>query len=262
MAQHNLKKAALAVAFSFAAGGALAQTGVNSPSQVNKSGSASTASSQPPLTDAGGANSRSKGPATASGKSGALAHGDRKFVEDAAKDGLAEVELGKLASSKATNDQVKQFAQRMVTDHGKANDELKSLASAKDVDVPASTDRKHQKELDKMSKADASRFDREYMEHMVKEHKKDVKEFEKQAKHAKDPELKAFAEKTLPTLHDHLQLAQSTYDAVKHGGKTASNAGPGTSNPGAITGNTTGRMSSSNTATGGNASSNGTKSDR
>lgn len=203
MAQYKLQKTALAVALSIAAAGAFAQTGVNSPSRA-----------QPPLTDAGGANSHAP-----HGKNGVLAHGDRKFVEEAAEGGMLEVELGNYAASHASNEQVKQFGKRMATDHAKANDELKALASSKDVQVPAAMDKKHEKDIAKFEKMDAAKFDREYMQHMVKDHKKDVKEFEKQAKHAKDPDLKAFAEKTLPTLQDHLKLAETTYDAVKASGK-------------------------------------------
>jgi putative membrane protein len=169
--------------------------------------------------------------ASKSSQSTNVASGDRKFVENAAIDGMAEVELGKLAASKATNDGVKKFAQRMVTDHSKANDELKQVASGKGIQIPASVDKKHQKDLDEMQKEDAKKFDHEYMEMMVKEHKKDVSEFEKQSKNAKDPDIKAFAAKTLPTLKEHLQMAQSTQAALKggggaaHSGSTAGNTG-------------------------------------
>jgi len=146
-------------------------------------------------------------------------------------DGMAEVEMGRMAASKATDAQVKQFAQRMVTDHSKANDELKQLASNKGMQLPSSVDKKHQKESDDMQKKDAKKFDREYMEHMVKEHKKDVSEFEKQARSAKDPDVKAFASKTLPTLKEHLAMAQQIEASVKggggaaHSGSTAGNTG-------------------------------------
>jgi putative membrane protein len=153
-------------------------------------------------------------------KTSTLSHADRKFIEEAAAGGMLEVELGNYAAAHATSDPVKQFGQRMAADHSKANDELKSLASSKGIDLPASPDRKTQKEVAKYEKEKQARFDHEYMEHMVKDHKKDVKEFEKEAKNAKDPDLKAFAEKTLPTLQEHLRLAQSTYDTVKGSGKT------------------------------------------
>ncbi len=146
---------------------------------------------------------------------------ERKFMENAAIDGMAEVEMGRMAASKATDAQVKQFAQRMVTDHSKAGDELKKLASTKGVQLPASVDKKHQKEMDDFQKKDAKKFDRDYMEMMVKEHRKDVSEFEKQSRSAKDPDVKAFASKTLPTLKEHLAMAQQIEAAVKGGGGAA-----------------------------------------
>lgn len=146
----------------------------------------------------------------------ALPRGDQNFVMEAAKGGLAEVELGNLAKEKAQNQQVKDFASRMVEDHSKANDELKTIASSKGVQLPATVDKSTQKEKDKLSKLSGAKFDREYMSHMVKDHKKDVKEFSKEAKAAKDTEVKNFASTTLPTLQEHLQMAQSTEQAVKN----------------------------------------------
>ena len=158
----------------------------------------------------------------ASANGSSLAHADAKFVEKAAKGGLAEVQLGQLAAQKAQSDDVKKFAQRMVDDHGKANDELKKVAEGKNIMLPTALDKKDQKLLDKLGKLDGARFDREYMEHMVKDHKKDVKEFQHEAKHGKDADVKGFAENTLPTLQDHLQLAQAAEKAAKGEKKTAS----------------------------------------
>jgi len=141
-----------------------------------------------------------------------LAHGDASFVKKAGADGMTEVELGKLAQQKASSDAVKQFGKRMEDDHSKANDKLKSLASAKGVELPA-PDKKDVSKLQDKSGAD---FDRDYMKHMVSDHKKDISAFEKAAK-SKDPEVKAFASETLPTLQEHYKLAQQTYDSVKSG---------------------------------------------
>ncbi|HUQ28860.1 MAG TPA: DUF4142 domain-containing protein [Usitatibacter sp.] len=220
---HNCKKTALAAALlslGFTVG-AFAQ-GTAAPS---KSG-----------TDSKAQQSTSK-----SGSSN-LSADDRKFVEKAAIDGMAEVELGKLAASKASNDQVKQFAQRMVADHTKANDELKSVAGNKGIQLPASVDKKHQKDMDHMQTKDAKKFDHEYMEMMVKEHKKDVSEFQKRSRSGKDADIKAFAAKTLPTLKEHLQMAQSTQAALKGGG--------GAARSGSTAGNTGGTASSGSTASG------------
>ena len=153
------------------------------------------------------------GGAAASGAA-AMSHGDKKFVEDAAAGGMAEVEMGKLAEQKATNPQVKQFGSRMVQDHGKANDELKSLASSKGVRVPAALPKSKQADVDKMGKLAGADFDKAYMKHMVDDHKHDVSMFEKQSKSGQDSDLKAWAAKTLPTLREHQQLAQTTNASV------------------------------------------------
>jgi len=144
-----------------------------------------------------------------------LARGDRKFIEEAAMGGIAEVELGKLAQIKASNDQVKQFGARMAEDHAKANDELKQLAQIKGFDVPAAPDKSHMREMDKLNKLSGAEFDKQYMSHMLSDHKKDVSEFKKVSESAKDSDVKAFAGKTLPTLQEHLKLAQSVNDSVK-----------------------------------------------
>jgi putative membrane protein len=140
---------------------------------------------------------------------------DSAFVKEAAAGGMAEVDMGKLAQEKASNDQVKQFGSRMVQDHSKANDELKQVAGVKGVQLPAGPHAKAQAEMKKMQSLSGSAFDKHYMDHMVADHKKDIAAFEKEAKSGKDPEVKAFAAKTLPTLKEHLQLAQQAQSAVK-----------------------------------------------
>ncbi len=152
-------------------------------------------------------------------KAQALDRKDHKFVTEAATGGMLEVELGKLAADKAASDSVKKFGQQMVTDHSKANDELKSIAEKKGVEIPASLPKKEQKEVDRLAKLSGAEFDKAYMKLMVSDHEDDVKEFEKASKNAADPDLKSFAEKTLPTLKDHLKMAQDTYNDV-HGKKS------------------------------------------
>jgi putative membrane protein len=169
--------------------------------------------------------SKSGGPTPATGNANAkssLDAGERKFVETAAHDGMAEVMMGQLAQQKGQSQAVKDFGSRMVTDHGKANDELKTLAASKGITLPASTDKSHMKDHEKMSKLSGDKFDKEYCEHMTKEHKKDVKEFEKQAKNAKDADVRAFAAKTLPVLQEHLKMAQQMEETVKKSGKGGS----------------------------------------
>lgn len=159
---------------------------------------------------------------TGSGSAASMAAADKTFAMTAAAGGLAEVALGKLAQQNGSNDQVKQFGSRMVDDHSKANDELKQIASSKGITLPTDVDAKHKSELAKMQKLTGAQFDRAYMDSMVKDHKEDVSEFHKESTAGKDSDIKAFAAKTLPTLQDHLKMAQSTDAAVKNTKTTAS----------------------------------------
>jgi len=142
------------------------------------------------------------------GKSGISAT-DKRFMKEAAQGGLAEVELGQLATQKASNDDVKKFGQRMVDDHSKANDQLKQLASQKNVQLPQETNAKDKALKDRLEKLSGAEFDKVYMTEMRKDHKKDVAEFERESKTAKDPDVKSFASQTLPTLQDHLKQAEN-----------------------------------------------------
>ena len=160
----------------------------------------------------------------AASKSGntTLAKADADFIKEAAMGGMMEVQLGKLAQDKSANDGVKQFGKRMEQDHSKANDELKKLASSKGVELPTALDKKHQGKVDKLAKASGADFDKRYMSDMVSDHKTDIKEFQKAADKGKDADVKNWASQTLPTLKEHLQLAQSTEQQVKQA-KTSAN---------------------------------------
>lgn len=140
---------------------------------------------------------------------------DAKFLKEAADGGMAEVELGQLASQKASSSDVKQFGQRMVEDHGKANDELKQLATQKHVDLPAEPSAKHKATKARLEQLSGEQFDKAYVADMIKDHKKDVGDFQKESTSAKDPDVKNFAAKTLPTLQDHLKQVQSLSSGSK-----------------------------------------------
>jgi len=167
---------------------------------------------------AGAATTQGSPSSTSNMKAGAGASvpaADKSFVEKAAVGGLAEVSMGKMAQEKGSSDQVKQFGARMVEDHSKANDELKQVASSKGITLPTDLDAKHKAKMDKMEKLSGAQFDRAYMDDMVADHKQDVADFKKEANSGKDSDVKAFAAKTLPTLEDHLKMAQSTDASVK-----------------------------------------------
>ena len=128
---------------------------------------------------------------------------------------MAEVEMGKLAQDKAASNQVKAFARKMAEHHPKVNDELKQLAAAKGVTLPTDIAAKDRREINKLSKLSGAEFDREYMTSMVSDHQKDVSEFKSESKSALDNDVKSFAAKMLPTLQQHLDLAQSTKASAK-----------------------------------------------
>lgn len=158
---------------------------------------------------AGSSSTQDSSKAASSAGSSQLSAADQKFVKKAAQGGMAEVELGKLATQKASSDDVKKFGQRMVDDHTKANDQLKQIAGNKGISLPTDLDAKDQALKDRLSKLDGEQFDRAYMKNMVRDHTKDVSEFRKESTSAKDNDLKNFASQTLPTLEDHLKEAKN-----------------------------------------------------
>ena len=158
-----------------------------------------------------------KGTAAKSAPSGSVAAADTAFAKEAAVGGLAEVELGNLAKEKASSNDVKQFGDRMVTDHSKANDELKQWAQQKNVTLPTALDAKHKATRDRLAKLSGDAFDKAYMHEMVTDHQKDVAAFKKESTSGRDADLKAWAAKTLPTLQEHLKLAQDTATKVGAG---------------------------------------------
>ena len=137
-----------------------------------------------------------------------------KFANKAAEGGMAEVALGKLAFERASNPAVKEFGQRMVMDHTAANNELKAIAAKKKIQLPTDLDSNEKSTLEKLGKLSGAEFDKEYMSDMVKDHEADVDEFKTQADKGNDPDVKAFAAKTLPTLQSHLQMARDTAKKV------------------------------------------------
>lgn len=133
---------------------------------------------------------------------------DAEFVTKAAQGGMMEVELGHVASNQGQSDAVKNFGQRMVTDHGKANDALKTAATTDGLSVPSSMSDKQNKDMEKLKEKHGAGFDKAYTKSMIKDHKEDIALFEKEAKSGTSPAVKAFANDTLPTLREHLKMAE------------------------------------------------------
>ena len=178
---------ALAV-LALAAAPAFAQTGQSGQgSTAGQATTAGTAGQTKSATKSG----QTKSAQTKAGTSGVSA-ADQAFVKEAAVGGMAEVELGNLAKQNAASADVKQFGDRMVTDHGKANDELKQWASQKNVTLPTELDAKHKATRDRLAKLNGAAFDKAYMQDMVTDHKQDVAKFRKESTSAHDADLKAW----------------------------------------------------------------------
>jgi putative membrane protein len=141
---------------------------------------------------------------------------DTNFAIDAADGGMLEVELGKLAQQKASSAEVKKFAQMMVDDHSKANDELKALAQQKNISLPASLSEKNQDRVKNMQEKTGADFDKEYMDFMVNDHEEDIDAFEDEAENGKDAEIKSWAAGKVTTLRHHLEMAKATQEIVKN----------------------------------------------
>ncbi|MFN2529876.1 MAG: DUF4142 domain-containing protein [Pyrinomonadaceae bacterium] len=141
--------------------------------------------------------------------------GDNDFLTTIAPDGMAEVELGRLAAQKGQSADVKRFGQRMVMDHTKANNEVKQLAKSKSVTLPAELTAEQKANRDRLNKLSGADFDREYITLMVEDHDKAVSAFQDEAQSGSDAEIKAFATKTLPTLQEHQRMAKDIRDKIK-----------------------------------------------
>ena len=138
---------------------------------------------------------------------------DDEFIREAASGGMLEVELGRYAQQNALNPRVKQYGAMMVRDHSKANEELRGIASGKNVTI-SDMDDSHRRKMTDLKEKSGAEFDEAYMKEMVDDHEKDVDKFKKQAEDGKDRDVKAFAAKTLPVLLMHQDSAKSIRDAI------------------------------------------------
>ena len=133
----------------------------------------------------------------------------RDFAKEAAAGGLMEVELGNIAVKNSSTQQIKDFGKMMVDDHSKANDQLKALASVKNIDLPTMVTSDQHKKIDKLSKETGADFDKDYVKMMVNDHKEDIDHFKDALDKAKDADVKSFISNTLPVLQKHLDAIQA-----------------------------------------------------
>ena len=130
---------------------------------------------------------------------------DKHFILAAAQGGIVEVKLGELAVQKATRADIKAFGKLMTTDHAAINADLKALASQKGIVLPVELDAKHQEMVDKLAGLPNAEFDDAYIKAMTKDHKMDVKEFHAEAAKTEDADIKAFVNKSVPVVEEHLR---------------------------------------------------------
>ncbi|WP_316752850.1 DUF4142 domain-containing protein [Pedobacter gandavensis] len=140
---------------------------------------------------------------------------DSEFATKAAVGGMAEVEFGKLALSKTENPQLKEFATMMVTDHGKANEELIAIAKLKNITLPNGLDEAHQKKMTELSQKTGKDFDQAYTAAMVDGHKSTLELMKNEAKDGMDADLKSFATKTEVTVQKHLDMINDINKRMK-----------------------------------------------
>jgi putative membrane protein len=199
----------LVLAMSLSFGAAMAQTSGTAGTGSSMTGGQAAPAAQP------GTGTRN----VETRKDDKLARGDRKFILEAAESGMFEVQAAQLGSTKATDPNVKSFASTLVDHHTSANNELVKLANSRNVELPAAPPRSMRRDVEKLGKKTGNEFDRDFVRNVgIKAHEKDIKKLEKAGKDVKDAELKAWIDKTLPTLREHLAQAQKLPQAGKTGG--------------------------------------------
>ena len=159
-------------------------------------------------------------PSRATAPDGGSVTSDQAFLKEAAEGGLAEVELGQLAVEKSSNEDVKKFAERMVEDHGKVNEDVKQLVAQKGVSLPSEPSAKQKANKERLSKLSGEEFDKAYMSDMLKDHRTDVAAFEQESDSGKDSDIKKFASQALPTLREHLKHAESVTGKIEPASNT------------------------------------------
>jgi putative membrane protein len=175
-------------------------TSTSAQATANDQATSSTAAS----TEAGAPTGRDTTATVASGKLGFM---DRRFVTKVADGGQAEVAIAELAAQRATNPEVRSFAEKLVKDHTAVNTELQGIASAKNVKLDQDDDK--DRAYKRLSKKSGAEFDQEFVEHMIDKHENSIKMFEKASKDAKDADLRSFAAKHVDHLREHLKQAES-----------------------------------------------------
>jgi putative membrane protein len=184
--------------------------------------------------------------------SGKLGWTDRRFVTKAAEDGQDELQLAQLASQKATNPDVKSYAEQLVQQHQQVNSELMSIANQRNVKIDK--EESNSRAYKRLNKASSQDFDREFVDHMIDEHEKDIKLFQKAASDAKDPQVRDFASRHVADLQQHLQMAQRLQQSVAATGEETGRSGQSYRGSSSSTSSTSSTESTTSTGTGSSSS--------
>jgi putative membrane protein len=147
---------------------------------------------------------------------------DAAFVKEAASGAMMEVELGRAAAQQATDTKVRAYGQMLASDHGRAQEALKSAAARAGLSVPTAMEPQHRAQVDRLSRLEGREFDQAYMKAMLDDHQTDVEKFRQQAQEG-ETEIDRWAAQTLPTLESHLSQARTLSQAV--GGSAAMSSG-------------------------------------
>jgi len=140
---------------------------------------------------------------------------EKKFVEAAAMKSMMEMKLGQLAQQEATSTEIQELGKTIVKDHTTAAKKLERIVEKKNMDLPATLDEKHQKKVDNFTDKSGEEFDRDFINMMVKDHKKDIAMFEKAQQDVTDPNLKEYIDNTLPVLKEHLEIAENIQEKME-----------------------------------------------
>ena len=143
-----------------------------------------------------------------------LSIGDGHFVREAGEGGIFQVAAGRLAVQKASNSDIRQFGQRMIDDHSKANDELKRIAAKDSLTFPARMSSRDHATLNRLSNLSGTAFDRAYIRDMVKDHESDLAAFQREANNGANADVKTWAMNTVPMIQDHLSQAKMAEGSI------------------------------------------------
>ena len=143
-------------------------------------------------------------------------HNDREFVAEAASGGQMEVRIGNYAAKNGDSDAVRDFGKQMEQDHSKVNDELKAVAAHDSIDVPSDLNVQDHEALERLKKMKGRDFDRAYIQQMVQAHEQDIAAFQNEASNGRNDRVRDFAQRELPLLQHHLQMAEDIDRHVEH----------------------------------------------